>query len=473
MGRRDNHVTPDAWLGRGEASCSSTSPPTAVWQGIPGERCLVHIYAPGKNRSLARWEKAVGKPDPHRVDPPCPRYSVCGGCPWMHMDAQGQSKARLELIRSAFALHDLEEHTPRELRAGPDGLEGYRHLVKLAVGRSDRGRPRVGAFGRSTRNVVPIPGCQVITPTLRELMKLVAHEVLEQDIWPWDPEQGRGVLRYVVARQSRSSGKVLVTLVGARRSPKLGDLAQVLIQRHGAVTGVHLHLNRSPGNALFEPSEDGGIATVRLEGDRTIEENIAGLRLPIGPGDFFQTNPGVAERILRDLEEWIPADRAVVDLYSGVGGLSLVAARRTGWALGVEAVETAVQRARGAASLNGVPAEFIAGEVLESLPELRRRLAGRPPVVVVNPARRGLEPGVVEGLEQLEPSRLVYISCNPVSLARDLVALGERGFSVHHSMAYDMFPNTPHAEVMVVLSGPGAGAKGAARPPRRRVVRKT
>ncbi len=132
-----------------------------------------------------------------------------------------------------------------------------------------------------------------------------------------------------------------------------------------------------------------------------------------------------------------------------------------------------MQRARGAASLNGVPAEFIAGEVLESLPELRRRLAGRPPVVVVNPARRGLEPGVVEGLEQLEPSRLVYISCNPVSLARDLVALGERGFSVHHSMAYDMFPNTPHVEVMAVLSGPGAGVKGAARPPRRRVVRKT
>jgi 23S rRNA (uracil1939-C5)-methyltransferase len=472
MARRDNVVTPDVWMNRGEAICTGLHPPVAVWQGIPGERCQIHVYGRGKNRSQARWETALGKPHPHRVEPPCDRYSVCGGCPFMHLNAAGQREARLALVRAAYEQYGLGQHAPKELRPSPDGLEGYRHLVKLAVGRSDRGSARVGAFGRSTRNVVPIPHCSVITPTLRELMGLVAHTVREQDIWPWDPELERGVLRYVVMRQSRSTGKVLVTLVGARKSPKFRDLAETLVQQHGAVTGVHLHINSSPGNALFEPAEDGGIPTVRLEGDRLIEEAIAGLRLPIGAGDFFQTNPAVAELIMRDLEGWIPTDRPVLDLYSGVGGLSLVAARRAGWALGVEAVETAVKRARSAASLNGLPAEFLVGEVLDSLPEIRRRLAGRAPVVVVNPARRGLEPGVIDGLRELSPSRLVYISCNAVSQARDLELLGEAGFGVHHSMAYDMFPNTPHAEVMAVLKGPSGGTRPSARPPRRHLVRR-
>jgi len=390
----------------------------------------------------------------------------------MHVDAQGQREGRLYLGRSAYERHGLEAHAPTELRACPDGLDGYRHLMKLAVGKSDRGHTRVGAFGRSTRNVVPIPGCLALAPGLRETMKLVAHQVRELDIWPWDPDKGRGVLRYVIVRQSRSNGKQLVTLVGARRSPKYRDLAEALIQNSGQITGVHLHLNSSPGNALFEPSEDGGIATVRLEGDRTIEEDIAGLRLPIGAGDFFQTNPAVAELILRDLVEWIPPKRAVLDLYSGVGGLTFAAARHTGWALGVEAVATAVSRARGAASLNGVPAEFIAGEVHEELPEIRRRLAGRAPVVIVNPPRRGLEPEVIEGIEALNPARMVYISCNPGSQARDLEDLCGRGFSIVHTRAYDMFPNTPHVELMAVLDGPGAGERVPQRAPRRKVVRK-
>ena len=472
MARRDNVVTPDGWLGRGEASCSTTRPPMAVWQGIPGERSHVHVYAPGKNRGLARWEKPAGKPSPRRVEPPCPRYSICGGCPWMHMDRRGQHDARLVLTRSAYDLHGLEAHAPTELRACPDGLEGYRHLMKLAVGQSDRGRTRVGAFGRSTRNVVTIPGCLALAPALREAMKLIAHLVIEQDIWPWDPERGRGVLRYVIARQSRATGKLLITLVGARKSPKFRDLAQALVEKNGAICGVHLHINGSPGNALFEPAEDGGIPTVRLEGDRMLEERVAGLRLSIGAGDFFQTNPAVAELIIRDLEELIPVDRAVVDLYSGVGGLALAAARRTGWALGVEAVGTAVNRARGAASLNALPAEFLASEVLDCLPEVRRRLAGRSPLVVVNPARRGLEHGVVEGIRELNPARLVYISCNPVSQARDLDALIRCGFELRRTVAYDMFPNTPHVEVMAVLEGPGGGGAAPQRPPRRRVVRK-
>ncbi len=205
MARRDNVVTPDSWLPRGEASCSRIRPPTAVWQGIPGEKCKIHVYAPGKNRSLARWEGAVGQPSPRRVDPPCPRYSTCGGCPWMHVDAQGQAKGRVELVRTAYDLHGLAEHAPRELRASPDGLEGYRHLMKLAVGRSDRGHPRVGAFGRSSRNVVPIPGCRVLAPALPGDHAAGGSPGHRAGHLALGSRARARVLRYVIVRQSRAA----------------------------------------------------------------------------------------------------------------------------------------------------------------------------------------------------------------------------------------------------------------------------
>ena len=286
MGRRDLVVTPDGFLPRGEASCGSTRPPLAIWQGIPGERCQVHVYIPGQNRSLARWEKAMDEPDPHRVDPPCERYSACGGCAWMHLDAAGQAKARLDLAQENYQKVGLGNFAPSELVPCPDGSAGYRYQLKLLVGRSDRGRPRVGAFGRSTRNPIVIPGCQAITSDLRDAMRVVAFLVLDLDIWPYDPEKRKGVLRYVVMRQSRSSGKILVTLISGRPSPRLRDLAERLEGKVGQVAGVHLHINRTQGNALFDMEEDGGVPTIRLAGDRQIQERIAGLRLQVGPGDF-------------------------------------------------------------------------------------------------------------------------------------------------------------------------------------------
>ncbi len=472
MGRRDCLVTPDGWLGRGEASCSSTRPPTVVWQGIPGERCHAWVYAPGKNRALARWDKAAGEPDPHRVDPPCERYSACGGCPWMHMDAEGQAVARLSMVQASYEEMGLGAYAPDELIACPDGLSGYRHQLKLLVGRSDQGRARVGAFGRSTRNPIPIPGCLAVTPDLRKAMRVVAFLVIDMDVWPWDVERRRGVLRYVIMRQSRSSKKVLVTLISARPSPRLRDLAERIAEQVAEVSGVHLHINRSTGNALFEHDEDGGVPTIRLVGDRILEERIAGLRLRVGPGDFFQTNPSVAERIIRDLEHEIPEDRAVVDLYCGVGGLTLAAARRAGWAVGIEVVGSAVGRARNAAARERLPAEFVAGTVVGSLPEIQRRLAGRRPVVVVNPARRGLEEGVIGGIRALSPERLIYVSCNPASQARDLRELVDGGLEIERVRAYDMFPNTPHVEVMAVLRGAPVAPGSSKRPPQRRMVRK-
>ena len=162
----------------------------------------------------------------------------------------------------------------------------------------------------------------------------------------------------------------------------------------------------------------------------------------------------------------------VVDLYAGVGGMALQASRRSGWALGVETIEGAVVHARESARRNGLTAEFLCEDVFHAMPDVHKRLGGRRPVVVVNPARRGLEDGVIDEIVKLEPRRIGYISCNPRALARDLALLRDKGFTIGQLELFDMFPNTPHVEVLVVLEGKATDQREP-RAPRRKVVRRS
>lgn len=464
-------VTPDRWMPRGEALVSGRRP-IAVWSGIPGEPAAIRVDAVGQNRVHAHWLGSQ-RPDPHRVAPPCRRYALCGGCPLMHVDATGQGAARLSLVQDALDEAGLHDVSPGAWHPSPDGLEDFRHVVKLGFGRSDRGRIRVGAWARRTRRIVPIPECNVAHPVLRRTMNALAHHVIELDIWPWEPDSGRGTLRAAVIRASRHTGEVLITLVAGGQNKRLGELAEAVATQVPEVVGVWVHQNEDPGNAIFVRDEEGAVGVRPLLGKAVITERLGEVEYDVGPGDFFQTNPSAAALLYDKVIEALKLAQGVpfVDLYSGVGGLALQAARHTGWALGVEGVHGAVLRAREAARRQGIPAEFQPGLVEELLPDLARRLGASRPVVSVNPARRGLEPGVVEGILAMRPRRVAYISCNPRALARDLQEFRAAGYAIAPLQLFDMFPNTPHVEVVAVLEAPDADADAAERAPRRRRVR--
>jgi 23S rRNA (uracil1939-C5)-methyltransferase len=441
-----------------------------VWEGIPGEAAQVQVQHDGEHRVRASFRAPAEGPHPLRRAAACPRYTACGSCPLMHLEPEGQARARLALARQAFAAEGLGELAPTEFIPSPDGEEGYRHVVKLAVGASDRGNIRVGAYRRGSHDVVPIPECLVATPTLRLAMRSVAHHVRELDLHPYDPATGRGTLRHVVLRQSRASGQVLCTLVAARSTRLLGELATRVMSIDTGIVGVHLHLNDDPGNAIFQAAGDPeGPGFSRLEGAPTILDELAGLRLEIGPGDFFQANPAMAGRLALDLVERLSPwhDRPALDLYCGVGGFSLALARAHGFALGVEAVPGAVRRAAVNAQLNKLAAEFLAGSVGDLLPALQARLGDRAPVVLVDPARRGLEPDVIEGILSLQPSAVAYISCAPRSMARDLAQFQAAGWTFDRPRAYDMFPQTAHVELFTVLQPPVAPVPTGRAPQRR------
>lgn len=470
---RTVEVTPQEWMPRGEVKVEVPGRlPLVVFGGIPGERAEVRITARGHHQVRADW---VGSPAPdrHRTTPPCERYSGCGGCPLMHLDPAGQAGARRWLVHRALAAEGLGEVPVLPLVPSPGGTADFRHVIKVGFGRSPSGRVKIGAWARGSRDVVPIPECHVAAPVLRRAMVSLAHHTLALELPPYDGREG--VLRSAVLRASRTTGEVLITLVAARKDRDLMSLAEEVARGVPEVVGVWLHLNEGEGNAIFSKDDQGVIGVSHLVGKESIEERLGDTVYRIGPGDFFQTNPALAEvmyaRVLDGLEVG-PSD-AFVDLYSGVGGFALMAARRAGFAVGVEEVEGAVLRAREAARANRVPAEFLWGPVVEVLPELGQRLVGTRPKVVVDPARRGLEPGVLDAVVALNPAAIGYVSCNPVAMARDLARLAGMGWSIGPVTPFDMFPHTAHVETFVVARPPaGAAADDATRrPPVRKLVR--
>jgi 23S rRNA (uracil1939-C5)-methyltransferase len=412
-------LLPTRFHPRGEAVTDGPHP-TRVFGGIPGEPANVTILAVGGHVDYGEWAGSAA-PSPDRVAPACSHWRPCGGCPWMHLSPDAQRRWRRALVGDALAEAGVAAIV-EDVVPCPDGDTGYRHLAKL-VATDRREGTRLGAHGRNSHDVVNVEGCGVLAPALR------AWTALRLDLPP-------GLLRHVVVRRSRSHGTVLATLVAYADAPALRALAATL-----PADGVHLHLNDLPGDSIFAP--DG--VTTHLLGVEAVEEHVNGVAFEVGPTDFFQTNPATAARLWADLPR--AAGRPLLDLYCGVGAVALQLGGDASVIHGIEASPAAVARARRNAERNGIAATFTAEAVGAALPEAC--VGG---LVVVNPPRSGLAAGVAERVLALRPSELVYVSCDPRTLARDLARLVAGGLRLRRVTPYDMFPQTVHVETVAVLT---------------------
>ena len=460
-------TTPEQWLPKGESVVTEgLRIPLVLWGGIVGETAQFKIVHKGRNQTQAHFVE-TDTPSPHRMQIPCERYTPCGGCPMLHVDPDGQHSAHVERVLTGLREEGISD-LPVEGWVRSPRMFDFRHVVKLGWGwSSDGNRIKIGAFGRRDRRIVPISKCNVAAPVLRRVMTSLAHYSLELGLEPYDPLTDEGVMRAVILRASSTTGEVMITLVTGRRPRKLNELAELVAQANGEVVGIWVHMNTEPGNALLSPGEDDTIGVKALEGRDWIEEDLDGIKVRIGPTDFYQTNPKMALPLFRRVLELLNPgpDEAFVDLYCGVGGLTLLGARRCGFAVGIEVNPGAIQRARESARRNRLSAEFISGKVEEELPLLAKRL--KHPVVAVDPSRKGLHPEVLAALIEMKPRRLAYISCNPRSLARDLAVFREAGATIEPIELFDMFPHTAHVECLTILSFDVA----ASRSPRRKLVR--
>ena len=410
-----------------------------VRDALPGEACRVQVLKAGKGAAYARVleRRSVS---PHRTDPDCPHYGKCGGCDWRHTDYAGELEYKLQRVNDA-----LQRIGGLSLRAGEilpaPATERYRAKAIFNLGAAE-GRPVTGFYRARSHQVVPVEDCLLQTEEANLAARVLRAWMEETGVPPWDEGTGRGLIRHLFVR----SGMVCVVAAG---KPREGErLTAALRAALPGLRSVVWNENREPGNTVLK----GQFRT--LWGEDSVEVSLSGLRFRLSPRSFFQVNPEQAERLYAlalELAE-LRGGETVVDLYCGAGAIGLLAARRAGQVIGVEVVESAVRDAEETARRNGVSnIRFLCADAAEAAGRFAAE-GRKPDVLFVDPPRKGLDPSVIGSVAAMAPARVVYVSCDPATLARDLRLFGETGYRAEKALAVDMFPRTRHVETVVLMS---------------------
>src|ERR671935_2147105 len=439
------HIESLAYGGNGVARLNGCV--VFVRRGLPGDTVRARVTNV-KRRHAEALAVEVVEPGPNRVDAPCAHYPACGGCRFQALEYDAQLEAKHEQVREALRRIGRIEQPPLELIVPAESQFHYRNKLEYSFTQYDDG-PTLG-FHKAGRwdEVLEVERCWLADELGNGIRDAVRDWAREEGLEAYSQADGSGYLRHLVLREGRSTGQALVQLVTAAGERfERGYFVDVL-RRFAQVRSVHWSVNNTPAEVTNLPTE-------LLWGEEWIEEELGGLRFRVRPNAFLQTNTAMAERLYALAREaaQLTGGETVWDLYCGIGtiGLSLAADALTVW--GVEVSEESVACALENAGLNGITnAAFFAGNVGQALEELRDR-AGSPDVVVVDPPRAGLAGKALRRVGEAEAPRLVYVSCNPTTLAGDVKRLGaDYGYRLEQARPVDMFPHTPHVETVALLT---------------------
>jgi len=415
--------------------------------GIPGDRLRVHV-----TEARARFGRgvieAVESPSADRVDAPCRYFGRCGGCRLQHMAYPAQLAFKEKQVRDC--LERLGGLPPFELRPIVPAEEtlGYRNKMEFTVASSPAG-PVLGLHEADRYDsVVDVERCLLQSDVMNALLAETRALARARNVSAYETDaggEGRGLLRFVALREGRHSGQAMVNLVAA--APDIATFAPIAEELRARVPGIAsvvLNVNADKSSVAVGTEEH------LLLGRDTITESLGGVDFHVSANSFFQTNTVQAERLFGIVTDAcaLTGTETVIDLYSGTGAISLQLARKSRHVYGVELVAPAVADANRNARANGIDnCTFLAGEVRHVLPDLVRQ-GVRADVVVADPPRAGFHPKALTALVTLAPARIVYVSCNPSTLARDVGDLSRRGYVVDWVQPVDMFPQTPHIEAV-------------------------
>ena len=417
-----------------------------VRRGLPGDTVRAQVTKVKRNHAEALAVEVVS-PSPARVDAPCAHYPACGGCRFQDLAYEAQIEAKAEQVRNALVRLGAIEEPPLDPILPAESAFHYRNKLEYSFTQYPDG-PTLG-FHKAGRwdEVLEVERCWLTTDLGNAIRNAVREWAREERLEAYDQEAQTGYLRHLVVREGRNTGQALVQLVTAKGERfDTGYFVEVL-RRFPEVRSIHWAVNDTPAEVTNLP-------TRLLWGEEAIEEALCGLRFRVRPNAFLQTNTAMAERLYALVGEYagLAGGETVWDLYCGIGtiGLLLAGGALTVW--GVEASEESVACALENAELNGISnAAFFAGEVGEAVAELRDR-AGPPDVVVVDPPRAGLSGKALRQVGRLEAPRLVYVSCNPTTLAGNVKTLAaDWGYTLERACPVDMFPHTPHVETVALL----------------------
>jgi len=393
----------------------------------------------------------VLEPSGDRVRPACIVADKCGGCQWQSVAYAAQLAAKQQQVIDALERIGHFTDLPISPIMAADSPLSYRNKATYPLGLSAEGKVKAGYYRKGSHQIVNLNQCPVQDDRLDPLLAEVKQDIQAQGWSIYDEDTQTGNLRHLALRVGRRTGQILLTLVSTTWDlPGIEEQCTDWKTRFPELSGVCVNLNTKPGNAIW------GSETRFVVGEPYLEERFANLTLHIYPNAFFQIHTEQAERLLRVIldELQLQGTETVVDAYCGIGTLTLPLAQRAQYCLGLEVQTEAVEIAIENAKLNGIEnAHFEAGTVDKLLPEAPRFLQDRQPdIVVLDPPRKGCSDLVLSGLLSLHPQRIVYMSCNPATLARDLKRLrDEGGYRLQRVQAADFFPQTAHVECVAFL----------------------
>jgi 23S rRNA (uracil1939-C5)-methyltransferase len=417
-----------------------------VRRGLPGDKVRARVTKVQRRHAEALATDVL-EPSPLRVDAPCKHYPECGGCRFQDLAYEAQVESKAAQVGDALRRIGGIAEPPLEPIVPAEEIVHYRNKLEYSFTQTDDG-PALG-FHRAGRwdEILDIEYCWLTTDLGNAIRNAVRDWARADRLIAYDQAEHTGYLRHLVVREGRNTSQVLVQLVtGAGEKFDTGGFVDTL-RAFSEVRSIHWSVNDGPAEVTNLP-------TKLLWGEDAIEEELGGLRFRVRPNAFLQTNTRMAEQLYRVAREFaaLEGKETVYDLYCGIGTIGLTLARDALTVWGVDVSEESIACALENADLNGIGnAAFFAGNVGQVLEELHER-AGDPDVVVVDPPRAGLAGKALKRLGEIGAPRIVYVSCNPTTLAGDLKRLrGDYGYTLRRARPVDMFPHTPHVECVSLL----------------------
>lgn len=416
-----------------------------VPNAVPGEEYDVRITHVGRNAAHGKIETIIQR-SPHRVNRRCPYAKRCGGCDFWHMDYETECEIKRQRVLDALNRLGGQKLETLELTAAPT-CEGYRNKAQFPVAPAKNGL-EAGFFQKGTHDLIPIERCQIQPEIADAAKQAVLQWARTFRVTAYDEASGRGLLRHIFVRNAEATGEVLVCLVVNGESlPREKELVDLLRERVTGLKSVALNCNTRRGNAIL------GEKTRILWGADAIEDVLCGLRFRISPRSFYQVNRTQAEVLYGKAiaAAGLTGAETVLDLYCGTGTITLCLARHAREAIGVEVVDAAIADAKRNAERNGIEnARFFCADAGQAAQKLCAE-GVRPDVIVVDPPRKGLSADVIDAIEKMAPDRVVYVSCDPATLARDVKLLCTKDYTLTHAEAVDLFPRCAHVETVCLL----------------------
>ena len=415
----------------------------------PGDEAQVRIVKDCGRYAFGILDKLL-TPSPDRIPVDCTVAGPCGGCSLRHLDYAAELRAKQESVADAFRRIGGLDVPVLDALPSPE-VDRYRNKVQFPVGRDKDGAPCIGFYAGRTHRIVPCPDCTLQPGVLNDIGNTLCAFFAAHGIQPYDEERGKGLVRHIFLRRGAHSGQIMVCLVCTRpKLPHSDELVALLREKFRDIATILINVNAKKTNVIL------GEESVTLYGPGFIEDTLCGVPVRLGPLSFYQVNTLAAERLYGVAAEYaqLEPDDVLLDLYCGMGTIGLSMAGHCRELIGVEIIPEAIDSAKANAARMGDAVAAKSRFFCADAGEAAVRLAAeglRPDVIMLDPPRKGCDEKTLSAVVQMSPRRVVYVSCNPSTAARDAAWLGQHGYRAEKVQPVDLFPRTKHVETVCLL----------------------